>query len=232
MPTFLLRRRAPALREHMDDPGCDRRMLDRTFAQFETLNRRIAGWNGIWRRHLRKALQRPGSSLLDIGCGGGDVIRHLAELARRDGLDVRFTGIDPDPRAIEYATSRPPEVNIRYCNDGSESLVADGCVYDAVISNHVLHHLDGLEFARFLSDSRTLSRSVVVHNDIRRDDLAPLLFQPARLLFRESFIVPDGIRSIRRSYTANELRRAAGDEWIVRRLFPYRLLLMCGVDDE
>lgn len=249
MPTLILNRRAPDLSELMDDPACDRRMLDRTFAQFSTLNRLLAGWGRIWRRYLRGALGRPGASLLDIGCGGGDVIRYLADLAERDGLDVRFTGIDPDERAIEFArsfawpgvrqsarpesdsrtlsTARPPaRSNIRYCNEGSGDFVARGERFDAVISNHVLHHLDAEQFDRLLTDSLELSRGPVVHNDVRRDDLAPLLFRPAGLLFRDSFIVPDGLTSIRRSYTADELRRAAGPGWSVRRQFPFRLLLM------
>lgn len=247
MPTLILDRRAPDVRERMDDPAADRRMLDRTFDQFSTLNRLIAGWGTIWRRHLRDALSGPDASLLDIGCGGGDVVRYLARLAERDGLDVRFTGIDPDERAIEFARGGLSEqvsgqvfgpssgqpagsqrANIRYCNIRSGDLVASGQRFDAVISNHVLHHLDEEELNQVLSDCRELSRGMVVHNDIRRDDFAPVLFQPVRLLFRDSFIVPDGIRSIRRSYTADELRRAAGPGWKVIRQFPFRLLLVSG----
>jgi len=249
MPTLILNRREPDVREFMDDPNCDRHKLDRTFAQFALLNRLIAGWGRIWRRHLRDALSRPGATLLDIGCGGGDVVGFLASLAGKDGLDVQFTGIDPDERAIEFArsfgaraqadhasqslpasSSAPsPDLNIRYCNMRSGDLVDDGRRFDVVISNHVLHHLDADERERILADSRALSCGPVVHNDIRRDDLGPVLFWPARLLFRDSFIVPDGLRSIRRSYTADELSDVVGPDWEVVRQFPYRLLLVSGI---
>lgn len=230
MPTLILDRREPDVRELMDDPSCDRRKLDRTFAQFATLNRMIAGWDRIWRRHLRDALTGPDATVLDIGCGGGDVVRYLADLAERDGLDVRFTGIDPDERAIEFAHSFEDGYdNVRFRRARAGEFADEGRRFDAVISNHVLHHLDADERERILSDSRALARGPVVHNDIRRDDLAPALFLPARLLFRDSFIVPDGLRSIRRSYTADELRKVVGPDWEVIRQFPFRLLLVSGI---
>src|SRR5699024_7840642 len=71
------------------------------------------------RRHRRMAHHLPAApaaasagrwttTVLDIGCGGGDVACALARWARRDGVDLRVTGIDPDPRAHDWARRRPP----------------------------------------------------------------------------------------------------------------------------
>jgi len=45
--------------------------------------------------------------------------------------------------------------------------------------------------------------------------------------FRNSYIRIDGLRSIRRSFTRNELKEIAPKDWSVAALFPFRLLAVC-----
>ena len=56
----------------------------------------------------------PGSTCLDLGCGGGDI---TVEMARRVGPDGRVIGIDNDPVAIELARAEAADLgltNIEY----------------------------------------------------------------------------------------------------------------------
>jgi len=46
----------------------------------------------------------------------------------------------------------------------------------------------------------------------------------AFLLFYRSFIVTDGLRSIRRSYSKTEAEKSVRKNWMIKRYFPYRLL--------
>src|SRR5690606_26301209 len=95
-----LRVREPHLVELMDDPACDEAALRRTYAGFRVLNPIVAGWRRTYRRLIRPLLSATEErTLLDVGCGGGDVTRALARWAARDGMRLRVTGIDPDPRA-------------------------------------------------------------------------------------------------------------------------------------
>src|SRR5699024_11715282 len=78
------------------------------------VNAAVAGWRTTYRRHLRPHLRAGGTTtVLDIGCGGGDVACALARWARRGGVDLRVTGIDPDPRAHDWARRRPPVAGVR-----------------------------------------------------------------------------------------------------------------------
>ena len=103
------RQREVRLAERMDDPGCDAGQLNRTYAQFGAVNGLVAGWRQVYRQYLRPRLSpaRP-TTLLDIGCGGGDVPRALIRWAARDGFTLRITAIDADARAIAYAQAQPP----------------------------------------------------------------------------------------------------------------------------
>lgn len=216
------------LTELMDDPACDPEALRRTYAQFWLVNRLVAGWGRVYRRQIRPQLTRDRpTTLLDLGCGGGDVARQLAGRAARDGLSLQITAIDPDERAYAYATSRPPTAGVSFRRAGSADLVAEGASFDLVISNHVLHHLGPTELAEVLADSGRLARQRVIHNDIERVRFAYVAYGVLAWPFgRRSFISIDGLRSIRRSYRAAELSAVLPAGWRVQRQFPARLLLV------
>lgn len=221
-----LRERDVHALEEMDRPGCDPARLDRTYAQFSVVNRAIAGWRGIYRTHLRPVLSATEvTTLLDIGCGGGDVPVMLAAWAARDRRRVEITAIDPDRRAFEFAVRRRRVDGVTFRQASTAGLVAEGQRYDVVLSNHVLHHLDTVELPQFLAESALLSRGHVLHNDIRRSPAAYALFYAVSWPFPGSFIRDDGLTSIRRSYTAAELQAAAPPGWAVAPRFPFRNLL-------
>lgn len=226
MPVFFLRNRNPDLSERMDDPECDGELLSNTYAQFTHVNGVISGWGRVYKRWIRPAIQYAPSRILDVGCGGGDLVERLAYWTARDGLQVEITALEPDTRAIQYLKTRslPDSVVIRQAT--TSDLVRESQKYDVVISNHVLHHLDLQELVLFLSDSVSLAGKLAIHNDIRRDDFAYAGFLPTALLFRKSFITVDGLTSIRRSYLPDELRAIVPASWRVLPMPLFRNLLI------
>ena len=214
--------------ERMDAPDCDLAALHRTYAQFRFVNAVVAGWQLTYRRPLRPVLHRDRpTTVLDIGSGGGDVPRALARWAARDGYRVQITAVDPDPRAHAWAARRPRVAGLTFCQALSSDLVAEGRSFDVVTSNHVLHHLDDAQFQALLADSQQLARVRAVHSDIARSRWAYLLFSAGtRPFFPGSFIREDGLTSIRRSYTADELRASVPPGWRVERHRPWRNLLI------
>ena len=213
--------------ERMDDPDCDPRVLERTYAQFPIVNALVTGWRTAYRRHVRPLLDHERTTTaIDIGSGGGDLTRALTRWARRDGFRLAITGIDPDPRAHAWAGRRPPEPGLYFRRALSSDLVAEGYTVDLVVSNHLLHHLDDSQFTDLLSDSQRLARRRVVHSDISRARLAYALFSVGTLPLPGSFIREDGLTSIRRSHTTTELRAAAPPTWRVETVGPWRNLLV------
>lgn len=222
-----LRTRALDAVEEMDRADCDRSRLERTYAQFALVNRAVSGWRGIYRHQLRPLLSAASATtLLDIGCGGGDVPVLLSRWAARDGLRLEITAIDPDPRAAAFAARRRTRAGVTFRRQAAAELLDEGARFDVVVSNHVLHHLDAGGLAGFLAESAALSTGLVIHNDLRRSQAAYALFSAGALVFPGSYIRQDGLTSIRRSYTAAELRCAAPPGWSVLPRSPYRNLLI------
>lgn len=213
-------------RELMDEPDCDPERLERTYRQFTTVNRLVSGWRRIYRQRIRPNLSaHTPITVLDIGFGGGDIPRALARWAARDGLAVRITAIDPDPRAVLHIRGLPT-VDVHFEQASSADLVERGHTFDIVISNHLLHHLDREGLDALLDDSLALSRGLVIHNDLSRGRLGYGLYAAATRPFsRRSFVHQDGLLSIRRSYRPHELRAHLPPQWRVEPMFPQRLLL-------
>lgn len=226
MPLFL-KERKEHLTEKMDQPDCDSDLLFKTYRQFRTINRLISGWQRIYKHHIRPVLQDQSKpySLLDIGCGGGDIIKLIDRLAKKDGFDLQITGIDPDKRAMEYLSNQNWPKNISLIKASSNDLVKKNRSFDIVISNHLMHHLKNPELKILCQDAEKLATQKIVFSDIERSDIGYASFKiGATPLFRSSFIVEDGLTSIKRSFRKDELQQALPERWTVQRQFPFRLL--------
>ncbi|MBT2514797.1 methyltransferase domain-containing protein [Arthrobacter sp. ISL-30] len=212
----------------MDKADCDPVLLDNSYARFPLVNRLVSGWEEIYRRKIRPLLATTGSlTLLDIGCGSGDVARGLSRMASREELRLDITAIDPDERAYQFASKARETAGVVYRQAHSAELVAEGRRFDVVLSNHVLHHLSPSEFSAMLRDCEALCTRLTLHNDLDRSPLAWLLFAAGFWpLGIGSYIWRDGLTSIRRSYTLAELAAVAPPGWTVEPQGPWHNLLL------
>ncbi len=206
----LLSERRPGLVEWMDRLDCDPVKLRNTYRYFPVINRLISRWNAVYRHQIRPMLNNSRRySLLDVGSGGGDITRSIHAWAASDGYQLDVTGIDPDPRAHEYAMnavgssdSRNNARNVIGISEsdhggnqrGDDSIQAgalqflradtgqlrrDARTFDFVICNHVLHHLSDESLPGFLDDLSALADRRVVCSDIERSAIGYGLFSVA-----------------------------------------------------
>lgn len=84
---------------------------------------------------------RPFDSILDVGCGEGQLSRALA--ADRNGR--RVVGIDPTPRQIEVASQRGGAVD--YFVAPANQIPFEDATFDAVLACLVFEHIDDLDGA-------------------------------------------------------------------------------------
>lgn len=224
----ILKNRAEHLTEKMDDPDCNKVELFRTYDQFSHVNSIISRWKTLFYAFIAPLAPRKRAlRILDIGCGGGDVCIKFSEWSKESKISVEITGIDPDPRAIEYTRSLKIPGNVEFRQAYLSDLVQAEEHYDVVVSNHLMHHLDENELLQICHESDKLAGKLVLFNDIRRSDFGFAAFGiAAPLVYRSSFIVKDGLTSIRRSFRYRELQSIVPEGWKVKKLFPFRLLLI------
>lgn len=234
---LILKNRNPHLIEWMDRDDCDRELLFNTYDQFDRINKLLSGWDRIYNSYIKPHIQKSEANpdqpftILDIGCGGGDIIRYLNDLCTNDGFHVLFTGIDPDTRALDYSNQSSQPHNINFFSERSDELVNENRTFDIVISNHLMHHLSSGELTFICNDASSLAKIGVIFSDIERSDIGYLAFQTvAPLLFRNSYIVKDGLTSIKKSYRKSELQSQLPVGWTVLRKFPFRLLALYNIN--
>jgi ubiquinone/menaquinone biosynthesis C-methylase UbiE len=207
----------------------DQELLDEGVAPDEALRslgdlRFVNRWLGN-RGRLLQAVRAdlessPAPSLLDVGCGSGDV---PVWIASQVGRPVSVYGVDIKPLHLEAA----PAALRGVVADVHALPFPDGC-FDVVTASLFLHHFDGPDVARVLRELYRVSRRALVVNDLRRARV-PYVFGRATfpLMFRSRVSVEDGLLSIRRGFTRDELRQefaAAGIAAQVESAWPYRLL--------
>jgi len=169
-PDFAARSAEPEL---MDEPGIPDEELRQTLGELAFINRALGGY-GPSLEGL-EALCPAGAralSLLDVGCGGGDTARRMADWARRRGLRLSVVGIDLSEAAVEFARAESRDYPALRFERRDLWEIPGKDRYDVVHSALVLHHFPGDGAVRALRRMYELSRYGVVLNDLHRHPVA------------------------------------------------------------
>ena len=186
-------------------------------------------WPALAERARRQA-PRP-LRVLDVGSGGGDVLRQLRRRAERAGLPMVFEGCDRSETAVAYARERAHTAGVPIRFFVSDILARDlPGDYDAVICALFLHHFHEDEAVTVLTRMARASRGLVLVNDLRRCFTGWMLAHVAgRLLTRSPVVHVDGPRSVAAGWTRREIltlaERAGLHGAFYRRYWPFRFLL-------
>ena len=197
---------SPVGRELLDDPGADPRVVARSLGNISRSNRWFGGASAV-RHGLRQVLAGVARgaelTLLDLGTGAGDLPRAAIGWAAALGIRLRPVGLELSRVAARLA--REAGVPCLVGCAGQPPL-RDKSV-DLILASQLVHHLAPESAVRLLRTCDRLARVGVVVADLRRSRLAPLAFWVgATALGFDRYTVADGITSIRRGYTAAELR--------------------------
>lgn len=93
---------------------------------------------------------RPGDRILDIGCGPGELLRYLP--------DVAYFGFDPNPDYIARATQTFGSRGQFHAKEFGEDDVASLRSVDIAVISAVLHHLEDAEARNLLTLVRRVLR--------------------------------------------------------------------------
>lgn len=148
-------------------------------------------------------------TIVDIGCGGGDMLRKLAEFGKQNGYHFRLIGIDANAYTISHAEQLSKEyTNISYrCEDIFDCNFKE-LHYDIVLCTLTLHHFKDEEILRLMQLFYENASIGIVINDLHRSAIAYRLFQALCFVFRlNAMSREDGLTSILRGFKKEELEQ-------------------------
>ena len=195
--------------EEMDDLSMEGDLLQHTLDQLVLINKRLGGnkatINGL-HTLLKTQPKDVTISIVDLGCGSGDILRAVADYGRKNSFTFNLTGIDANAYTVNYA--RKLSVNypeISYIEMDVQSIEFSGIPFDMVITTLFLHHFTDQEIERLLIPVVKKARIGVVINDLHRSKTAYFLFKVISLFIKNPMVKKDGAISVLRGFKKNEL---------------------------
>jgi len=195
--------------ELMDDFSMKGELLRDTLDKLGKINKWLGGnritLNGIT-QVLKNQPKAKTYTIIDLGCGHGDMLRRIAEYGKRHEYKFNLIGIDANQDAIDYALELSKDYNnISYNNVDVLSDAFKDLNYDIVLSTLFLHHFKHDDIKMLLRRLLSKARLGVVVNDLHRSALAYGLFKVLGLGISNTMVVQDGLTSILRAFKREEL---------------------------
>lgn len=222
--------------ELLDQPNIPAADLHRNMAELDTINRWLGGHEATL-AGLRKLLVDKGRTytIVDVGCGGGDMLRIIHHWAKKRGLGVNLIGLDLEPHIIDYARANSPaEMGITYLVGDFATLPLLVPEADVVITSLFLHHLFGDAPVKLLRVMNNTARVGIVVNDLHRHWLAYFGIKLLTSLLSRSYLVKhDAPLSVARGFSRKELGTLCNEAGLpraeVRWIWAFRWLVLAGM---
>jgi len=218
--------------EMMDQP-CSYLEMRGCLHSIESVNRLTRAYQPTlhWLNHVYTVMPRQTQPvhIVDVGCGGGDMLRRIRRWAEERKLPVVLTGIDLNSDAIRVAREVTIPNTVTFLTGRVQDFQPPGGI-DIVVSSLLTHHFEDREIVDFLDWMESTVRLGWFVNDLHRQRIPYYGFRLLSAFSRwHPFVKHDGPVSILRSFRREDWQqfcRAAAlpaDCYLIREYWPARL---------
>lgn len=198
--------------EIMDDFAMKGEVLREALDKIAKINRLLGGnqltLQGV--ESLLKGVSKESDiTIIDIGCGNGDMLRELSEYGTKNQYHFKLIGIDANAFTINHAEELSKKYeNIQYrCEDIFDANFKT-VKYDIALCTLTLHHFKDDEILDLMKVFYDNSSIGIVVNDLHRSAVAYRLFQALCVVFSlNDMSRNDGLVSILRGFKKEELEQ-------------------------
>jgi SAM-dependent methyltransferase len=186
--------------EILDSDDCPPHEVEKSLRDLSRINHWFGGI-ATTRKMIERVAAATGKkhfSVLEVAAGHGEVPRLAAQQLARIGITLDVTLLD-----LKRSHLLP----------GNHSVVADALAlpfpdgsFDLVSCSLFAHHLEPEELARFSQEAMRVGRIALLVNDLVRHPLHLALVYAGWPLMRSHVSRMDGVASVRRAYTLEEMQ--------------------------
>lgn len=150
-------------------------------------------------------------TILDIGCGDGEILRNIARFGVKHQYNFTLIGVDGNEHIIKIAETKSEaytNISFKVKNIFSEGPIVPE--YDIALCTLFLHHFKNEAIVSILNKLSAEAKVGVVVNDLHRSRFAFWLFKAFSSIFIKSKIARhDGLVSVARGFKQEELNGLA-----------------------
>lgn len=221
--------------ELLDKKGIPKYLLKRNLQEIDNINLLLGG-HSITLSGLKRLLgdDPAACEIVDIGCGNGGTLKHIARWAGKKNIKISLKGIDINPEAVEIAKENCrdfPEIEFETA-DFREYLKTAGKP-DIIITTLFCHHFPEEDLISFFRWQKQNCRKGFLINDLQRNPLAYYsIWLISRLCLGTRLLRNDAPLSVLRGFSKHELKELLERsgishakiswEWAFRYLVTYR----------
>jgi len=197
-------------KELMDDLTSTGPEMRQTLQELKIVNKLLGG-NKVLTTGLSKIIKSYPQShydIADIGCGGGDMVRVMAEWAKKNNISITIHALDANPNIIGMAKENLEDLNnVKFHTaDVFDDLFAQEKM-DIITCTLFTHHFTDEELVKMFSGFKKRAKLGLIINDLHRHPLAYYSIKFITRIFSKSPMVKnDGPLSVLRSFKTNELK--------------------------
>ena len=197
--------------EIMDDLDISGDLLINSLDQLARINKWLGG-NKITIDGLKNILENQPKnktiSIVDLGCGNGDMLRKVAKFGRNNGYKFQLLGIDANQATIDYANKLSTDFpEITFSKEDVLGKEFETHKYDIAMCTLFLHHFEdavALKFVQTLVENSTIG---VLINDLHRHKMAYSLFNIITSGIKNKMTREDGLTSILKAFKREDFER-------------------------
>ncbi|WP_339849139.1 methyltransferase domain-containing protein [uncultured Dokdonia sp.] len=219
--------------ELMDDPSLPEVDLHLALKDLATVNKYLGG-NHITITALEDLIsahpEKKKWNVVDVGCGDGEVLRHIAKHFKNSAIDISFYGVDINDKSIDSAREKSKDFdNLSFSRQNILTIDDTTFECDVIICTLTMHHFSDEQLLVFMEKFKKLASIGIIVNDLQRSKIAYRLFQLFSGIFMKSKIAKyDGRVSIARSFRRKELetysKQLALDNYSIQWKWAFRYL--------
>ena len=197
--------------EIMDDLNFHNEVVFQTLRELDFINQWLGG-NAVTLSAVEKVWKTipegHSFSIVDLGCGSGEMLRLIAQKASIQNKKVLLTGIDANPHIVNYAIDHSGNFdNIKFEALNIFSNEFQSQTIDIVIATLFLHHFSNEVLIQFFASLKKQAKIGIIINDIHRHPLAYYSIKWLTSLFSKSSMVKfDAPLSVLRAFARSELK--------------------------
>jgi SAM-dependent methyltransferase len=229
MPDLSVRTLLP---EKMDEPNVPVHETQQALRELEIINRWLGGYAVILNALGQLEWNSKPVTIMDLGCGGGDLLRAIAKWAGKKQRVVNLIGVDWNPVMTDYARQHSkdfPNIHFETMSVFDDRLMR--LKADVVMNSLFCHHFGNTELVMLIRRMNELASRAVIVNDIHRHWFAYYSIKAITAMFSRTFLVKyDAPLSVARSLTRKEwediLAKAGIENYRLRWMWAWRWQLI------